>query len=247
MEAYPFGQEPFRIAGRSNRVEVRASVSFYDEATGGFHGATCSSVPEEIRLPPAPTPGPVAAAHPVATLDVQHDVYFTTRVADTRSLMVVEIVFVEREGGQVVRETSGGWAAVPTLGIGGTEPTGQPNSAPVRSGTPRYLMWGRPRAGQHPPSQLGAAKLHFIYEPCPAVLRAAPLIPEDFPVTYGDVIPGVLRFDVAGRLTSDVAAITSTLASPLLAPLRRVSLRGLCVALPKVRGGAGFDPCLTHV
>ena len=42
--------------------------------------------------------------------------------------MVVEIIFAEREGGQVVQETSGGWAAVPTLGVGGTEPTGQPNS-----------------------------------------------------------------------------------------------------------------------
>jgi hypothetical protein len=41
-----FGQEPYRIAGRSHRVEVRATVSFYDEASGGFHGATCSSVPE---------------------------------------------------------------------------------------------------------------------------------------------------------------------------------------------------------
>ena len=36
-----------------------------------------------------------------------------------------------------------------------------------------------------------------------------------------------------GQLTSDITAVTSTLASPLLAPLRRVSLRGLCVALPK--------------
>jgi hypothetical protein len=52
--------------------------------------------------------------------------------------------------------------------------------------------------GQLVPLQLGAAKLHFIYEPCPAVLRAAPLLPEDFPVTYGDVVPGVLRFDVQG-------------------------------------------------
>ena len=62
VEAYPFGQEPYRIAGRSNRVEVRASVSFYDEATGVFHGATCSSVPEEITLPPTPTPATPAPA-----------------------------------------------------------------------------------------------------------------------------------------------------------------------------------------
>ena len=36
----------------------------------------------------------MSSANPVATLDVQHDVYFTTRVADTRCLMVVEVVFV---------------------------------------------------------------------------------------------------------------------------------------------------------
>jgi nephrocystin-4 len=59
-------------------------------------------------------------------------------------------------------------------------------------------MWGRPRAGQHPPSQLGKAKLHFVHETCAPLLRAGALIPEDFPVTYGDVVPGVLRFDSDG-------------------------------------------------
>ena len=95
--------------GRSERgkLEVRAAVSFFDEATGGFHGATCSSVPESVE-PPAP-------GAPAATLDVQHDVYFHTRVADPRCLVVIELVWVEREGRAVVRETSGGWAAFPLL------------------------------------------------------------------------------------------------------------------------------------
>ena len=122
---------------------------------------------------------------------------------------------------------------MPAVGPGGAEPTGAPGSAPVRQGSPRYLMWGRPRAGQHPPSQLGRAKLHFVHETCPALLRAAPLIPEDFPVTYGDVVPGVLRFDADGELTSDVVAVTTTLTSPLLAPTRAVSLSGMRVNLPK--------------
>lgn len=233
VEAFPFGPECFRIRDRGNTLEAKVNVSFYDECTGSFHGATCSSAPEPAEIPATPGDVDVDAA-PVATLDVQHDAYFTTRVCDPRCLIVVEIVLVERRGdGSAARETSAGWAAMPAVGPGGAEPTGAPGSAPVRQGSPRYLMWGRPRAGQHPPSQLGRAKLHFVHETCPALLRAAPLIPEDFPVTYGDVVPGVLRFDADGELTSDVDAVTTTLTSPLLAPTRAVSLSGMRVNLPK--------------
>jgi len=56
-----------------------------------LHGATCSSVPEEVKLP-APHPLGEAvrptgqpAAPTAATLDVQHDVYFTTRVVGPAS------------------------------------------------------------------------------------------------------------------------------------------------------------------
>ena len=249
VEAYPFGAEAYRVAGRSNKVEVRAAVSFYDEASGTFHGATCSSVPEEVTLPPpeaangAGRPQPAKGKNardnagkpklPVATLDVQHDVYFTTKIRDARCLLVLEIVLVERRGGTIVRETSGGWAAIPTVDKNGREPVGEPSSAPIRAGSPRYLMWGRPRAGQHPPAQLGDARVHFIYEPAPMLSHAKALIPDDFPVTYGDVIPGMLRFDPFGQLTSNALAITSTLAAPVLAPTRRVALRGLKVRLPK--------------
>ena len=233
VEAFPFGPECVRVRDRGNALEAKVNVSFYDECTGSFHGATCSSAPEPAEIPAA-TPGGDVDAAPVATLDVQHDAYFTTRVCDPRCLIVTEIVLVERRrDGSIARETSAGWAAMPAVGPGGAEPTGAPGSAPVRQGSPRYLMWGRPRAGQHPPSQLGRAKLHFVHETCPALLRAAPLIPEDFPVTYGDVVPGVLRFDADGELTSDVVAVTTTLTSPLLAPTRAVSLSGMRVNLPK--------------
>ena len=233
VEAFPFGPECVRVRDRGNALEAKVNVSFYDECTGSFHGATCSSAPEPAEIPAA-TPGGDVDAAPVATLDVQHDAYFTTRVCDPRCLIVTEIVLVERRrDGSIARETSAGWAAMPAVGPGGAEPTGAPGSAPVRQGSPRYLMWGRPRAGQHPPSQLGRAKLHFVHETCPALLRAAPLIPEDFPVTYGDVVPGVLRFDADGELTSDVVSVTTTLTSPLLAPTRAVSLSGMRVNLPK--------------
>ena len=232
VEAFPFGPEPFRVVGRGNTLEARCAVSFYDECTGSFHGATCSSTAEAVDVPDANAADESA---PVATLDVQHDVYFTTRVCDPRCLIVVEVILVERGGkdGRIVRETSAGWAAMPAVGPGGAEPTGAPGSAPVRQGSPRYLMWGRPRAGQHPPSQLGKAKLHFVHETCAPLLRAGALIPEDFPVTYGDVVPGVLRFDSDGELTGDVSPdVTTTLTSPLLAPTRAVSLKGMKVSLP---------------
>ena len=235
VEEYPFGPEPHRVAGRGRSLEARCALSFYDEVTGSFHGATCSSLPEEVKLPvagrvPENPENPDAA--PVGTLDVQLDAYYTTRVCDARCLAVVEIVVVEREGDRVVRETSGGWAAIPTRGADGAEPTGGASVAPVRAGSPRYLMWGRPRAGQHPPSPLGRARVHFALEPCDAALAVAAAVPDDFPVTYGDVIPGVLRFDARGTLTSAVHAVTTTLVSPLLAPARRVAARNVRVSLP---------------
>ena len=161
VEEYPFGPEPHRVAGRGRSLEARCALSFYDEVTGSFHGATCSSLHEEMRIPvagrvPEASENPDAA--PVGTLDVQLDAYYTTRVRDARCLAVVEIVVVEREGDRVVRETSGGWAAIPTRGADGDEPSGNASVAPVRAGSPRYLMWGRPRAGQHPPSPLGRAR-----------------------------------------------------------------------------------------
>ena len=232
VEDYPFGPEPHRVAGRGRALEARCALSFYDEVTGSFHGATCSSLPEEVKLPVASHNPEDPDAAPVGTLDVQLDAYYTTRVADPRCLAVIELVVVEREGDRVVRETSGGWAAIPTRGADGSEPTGGASVAPVRAGSPRYLMWGRPRAGQHPPSPLGRARVHFSLEPCDAALAVAPMLPDDFPVTYGDVVPGVLRFDARGMLTSAVDAVTTTLVGPLLAPARRVAVRRARVSLP---------------
>ena len=99
VEAFPFGPECARIRDRGNALEAKVNVSFYDECTGSFHGATCSSAPEPAEMPASElTPGDasVDAQTPVATLDVQHDAYFTTRVCDPRCLIVVEIVLVER-------------------------------------------------------------------------------------------------------------------------------------------------------
>ena len=232
VEDYPFGPEPHRIAGRGCALEARCALSFYDEVTGSFHGATCSSLPEEVKLPVASHNPEDPDAAPVGTLDVQLDAYYTTRVADPRCLAVIELVLVERDGDRVLRETSGGWAAIPTRGADGSEPTGVASVAPVRAGSPRYLMWGRPRAGQHPPSPLGGARVLFSLEPCDAALAVAPMLPDDFPVTYGDVVPGVLRFDARGMLTSAVDAVTTTLVGPLLAPARRVAVRRARLSLP---------------
>lgn len=59
-----------------------------------------------------------------------------------------------------------------------------------------------------------------------------PLVPEDFLVTYSDVIPGLRRFDTAGQLSITTKTVISTLASPMLSPTYSVMLRRLQMALP---------------
>jgi nephrocystin-4 len=59
-----------------------------------------------------------------------------------------------------------------------------------------------------------------------------PLLPEDFLVTYSDVVPGLRRFDTAGQLSITAKTVISTMASPMLCPTHSVVLRRLQLALP---------------
>eukprot|EP00976_Prorocentrum_cordatum_P072687 1180806-Prorocentrum_minimum.AAC.3 len=49
--------------------------------------------------------------------------------------------------------------------------------APVRSGSPRYLLWGKPRAGHPPPANVPGAAVHFCLERCPGADRYSHLLP----------------------------------------------------------------------
>ena len=69
-------------------------------------------------------------------------------------------------------------------------------------------------------------------EAYPAMDAFIPLLPEDFLVTYSDVVPGLRRFDTAGQLSITTKTAISTLASPMLAPTFSVVLRRLQLALP---------------
>jgi hypothetical protein len=53
-----------------------------------------------------------------------------------------------------------------------------------------------------------------------------PLVPENFLVTYSDVVPGLRRFDTAGQLSITTKTVISTLASPMLCPTYSVGEEG---------------------
>eukprot|EP00798_Chlamydomonas_sp_ICE-L_P030493 gene30493-35511_t len=72
----------------------------------------------------------------------------------------------------------------------------------------------------------------FQAEMYPAADAYIPLIPEDFLVTYSDVIPGLRRFDTAGQLSITTKTVISTLASPMISPTYSVVLRRLQLAIP---------------
>ena len=176
-------------------------------------------IPVAGRVPEA-SENPDAA--PVGTLDVQLDAYYTTRVRGARCLAVVEIVVVEREGDRARSRNLGGMGGDPDARRGRRRTLGKRERRARARGIAEVSHVGSTPRGTTPrrrPSD--ARRMHFALEPCDAALAVAAAVPDDFPVTYGDVIPGVLRFDARGTLTSDVHAVTTTLVAPLLAPARR--------------------------
>lgn len=66
----------------------------------------------------------------------------------------------------------------------------------------------------------------------PAMDPYIPLLPENFLVSYSDVLPGLRRFNSAGLLSTTAKSAISTLASPMLCPTYSVMLRRLQLALP---------------
>ena len=212
------------VGGQGERVVLR-------RVHGLLHGATCSSAPEPAEIPATRRRRRRRRARGDARRPARRAIYDSRvrpEVPDRRGDRARGAAR-GRFGGA---ETSAGWAAMPAVGPGGAEPTGR-RAAARAPGIAAVPDVGRPRAGQHPPSQLGRAKLHFVHG-CPRAQRRRSSR------RTGHLRGGarVLRFDADGELTSDVDAVTTTLTSPLLAPTRAVSLSGMRVNLPK-RDGRG--------
>lgn len=215
---------PAAAAGGAINFDLKLSVSLYDEALGTFYGCTCYSLPSNADLRGALQQG-------VASLQFNFDVYFHSRVSDPRCMAVVEVISaVKNADGVCVQEFSVGWAQLPLAGG-----AGQAVTAPVMAGTPRYLLLRNARGEDlRPPVVLDACSVTYGAELYEAADAYIPLLPEDCPVTYSDVVPGLRRFDAAtGQPTSSTKAVISTLANPSLAPTVSVALSRLTVALPR--------------
>jgi nephrocystin-4 len=63
---------------------------------------------------------------------------------------------------------------------------------------------------------------------------ARPLLPQDFLVSYTDVIPGLVRFNLEGQPTTALHSCLNTLASPVLAPLTAVACSGVQLVVPQL-------------
>jgi nephrocystin-4 len=151
---------------------------------------------------------------------------------------VVEIIMVERMLDGVVKgEYSLGWALLPLFRVSGGTPgeaeAGRPLSVPLVSGTPRYLLFRNLyNEDLRPPKVIPNCSIMFQAEAYPAMDAYIPLLPQDFLVTYSDVVPGLRRFDTAGQLSITAKTVISTLAAPMLSPTYSIVLRRLQLALP---------------
>lgn len=220
--------------------EFMLGVSLYDEAYGTFYGNTVYSQGDGYDRNRA-------AQRNAIDLDFSFDVFYHTSVSDPRCMAVVEVILLERMLDGVVRgQYSMGWALLPLFRVGvgaagslGGDVTldalgsGKPLSVPLVGGTPRYLLLRHVYNEElRAPKVLPNCSITFQAEAYPAMDAFIPLLPEDFLVSYGDVVPGLRRFDTAGQLSVSAKQVISTLASPMLSPTYSVVLRRLQLALP---------------
>ncbi|GFR44041.1 hypothetical protein Agub_g5201 [Astrephomene gubernaculifera] len=233
---------PINTTFDGRTFEFQLSVSLYDEAYGTFYGNTCYSMPDTYDRGRA-------QARNAIDLDMTFDVYYHTTVSDPRCMAVVEVIMLERMLDGVVKgQYSLGWALLPLFRVsqGAVSPgaplssgmqldsaPGRPLAVPLMAGTPRYLLFRNVyNEDLRPPKVIPNASILFQAEVYPAMEPYIPLLPEDFLVTYSDVVPGLRRFNVAGLLSTSTKTVISTLASPMLSPTYSVMLRRMQLALP---------------
>ncbi|KAG2438730.1 hypothetical protein HXX76_005275 [Chlamydomonas incerta] len=233
---------PINTTFDGRTFEFQLSVSLYDEGYGTFYGNTCYSLSDTYDRGRAQQRNAI-------DLDMSFDVYYHTTVSDPRCMAVVEVIMLERMLDGVVKgQYSLGWALLPlfrvsqhpvppgapvTGSIQMDSSVGRPLSAPLMAGTPRYLLFRNVYNEElRPPKVVPNASILFQAEVYPAMEPYIPLLPENFLVTYSDVVPGLRRFSAAGLLSTTTKTVISTLASPMLSPTYSVMLRRLQLALP---------------
>eukprot|EP00983_Pelagomonas_calceolata_P115900 1160249-Pelagomonas_calceolata.AAC.2 len=73
---------------------------------------------------------------------------------------------------------------------------------------------------------------HMQAEAFPALAPIIPLLPENFLVSYTDIIPGLRRFDGEGQLSISTKQCINTLAGPMLSPVHSYQAVRALVCMP---------------
>ncbi|KAK3266483.1 hypothetical protein CYMTET_24895 [Cymbomonas tetramitiformis] len=174
---------------------------------------------------------------------------------DTRCLLVLDLILVEKKAGVPINEFSVGWTALPTVqpvqegqeGKAGKRAKAQ--SSTIKKGSPRYLMWGMPVVNNPPPMYIDpqVANVEYMLEASSAFLKIHHLLPENFLVTYSDVIPGECPWrSPTGPTTDSCGVLPQGRALPCERLLRVLSGRGAeraCGSAQRTRGGEGVWQC----
>ncbi|KAK9823703.1 hypothetical protein WJX72_004791 [[Myrmecia] bisecta] len=225
------GVPMYQAEGRT--FEFRVGVTLFDKGSGQFFGNTCISTP-------VPFDKRKAGSRQGVRCNLSFDLYFHSRLVDSQCMAVVDVVLVERlEDGVIDGEYSAGWAMLPLLPppLKSPQKKAVERTAGVMMGTPRYLLFQGMFLDQAIPAQplvseAAPCLLTYTVEPYPAATAFAALVPEDFLITYSDVVPGLQRFNPKGQSTVALVNISSTLASPLLVPTFSIVLHSVRIALP---------------
>ncbi|GAQ82901.1 hypothetical protein KFL_001280210 [Klebsormidium nitens] len=220
--------------------ECRVGVSLFDETSGAFFGNTCQGVSRPwVAAPPDVRGGAVSSCR------LEQDVFFHTRVVDPKSVLVVELVAVEKNiHGVVLAEYGLGWSTIslasearptppasllPAFGL--AREGAEVQLAWVKSGTPRYLML-RDLPHVAPPEQIPGCVLAYDLSRYDKIAPAMSLLRENELVTDRELVPGILRVGANGKPTRALKDAFSTIREPVIMPAAKVLLSNLRLRLP---------------
>ncbi|GAB4818555.1 hypothetical protein N2152v2_005601 [Parachlorella kessleri] len=198
--------------GEHSNFEVRAGLTLFDGSTAGgcFFGNTVFSAPVAYDMRKSKGK---RGFH----VDLDADIFFHTRVPLAGDLSaVVEVVLVQRTDDGII----------------------EAEYSAVYVGSPRYLLLKQAFPEQaYPPQQLTAdgaeCRLYFMLETFPGMRAWLPLVPENFLLSYADVVPGVQRLDAeSGLPTQRFLGTTSLLLEARLASVHAVVMCDLQLQLP---------------
>ncbi|GMH42847.1 hypothetical protein BSKO_10766 [Bryopsis sp. KO-2023] len=224
LQEVEFSTQVAGMAEGEDMVSLRVGVTLWDSMSKSFFGNTLTSkVTPSIDWNKSDLEASLSSA-------LQFDIYFHSKIRHDGCHMVVELIAVKTRSKVAIHEVSLGFFMLPIFKILENIGSSITQTVEMFGGSPRYLFFQGGDLERSPSTQ---GNLLFQVDVCPEFCEVSlPLIPQNFLVTYSDVIPGLQRLDKQGQPTNKISSIISTLSRPVASQKFDISLRGIKISIP---------------